>query len=95
MMRRFDSALYMHASVACIVQSLVQSLVEWARPTCTLVFLIFRLGIVYTLLAIMAGRVSHHFLTGLVVSIFTRFDWINSYYRQIPLAQEVVSSDIH
>ena len=60
----------------------VQSLVEWARHACTLVFVFFRLGIVVTLLAIMAGRVGHRFLTGLVVSIFTRFDWINSYYRQ-------------
>ena len=73
MARQFLYARYTHVLVAFTVQSLV----EWARHACTLVFVIFRLGIVVTLLAIMAGRVGHHFLTGLVVSIFTRFDWIN------------------
>ena len=69
----------LYARMHVLVAFTVQSLVEWARHACTLVFVFFGLGIVVTLLAIMAGRVGHHFLSGLVVSIFTRFDWINSY----------------
>ena len=75
MTRRLLYARYMHVPVAFTVQSLV----EWARHACTLVFVFSGLGTVVTLFAILAGRVGHHFLSGLVVSIFTRFDWINSY----------------
>ena len=68
----------LYARMHVLVAFTVQSLVERARHACTLVFVFSGLGTVVTLFAILAGRVGHHFLSGLVVSIFTRFDWINS-----------------